>query len=85
MPQIVDMSKEAEAVKASSYESANQVRPSYPTSFKGSNTRVSGDSEGAKSEAPVDPANSVQPNMTWDPASSTWQTGGFKASYPSSE
>lgn len=85
MPQIVDMSKEAEAVKASSDESANQVRPSYPTSFKGSNTRVSGDSEGAMSEAPVDPANSVQPNMTWDPASSTWQTGGFKASYPSSE
>jgi len=34
------------------------------------------------STAPVDPANSVQPNMTWDPDTGSWQTGGFKATYP---
>jgi pilus assembly protein CpaB len=32
---------------------------------------------------PVDPANSVQPNLIWDPTSGAWQTGGFKATYPS--
>ena len=31
----------------------------------------------------VDPANSVQPNLTWDPTSGVWQTGGFKATDPS--
>jgi pilus assembly protein CpaB len=33
----------------------------------------------------VDPTNSVQPVLTWDPTSGAWQTGGFKATYPSEE
>jgi hypothetical protein len=32
---------------------------------------------------PVDPANSAQPNLTWDPTSGAWQIGGFKATDPS--
>ena len=35
--------------------------------------------------SPVDPANSVQPNMTWDPKNGAWQSGGFKATYPNSK
>jgi pilus assembly protein CpaB len=38
-----------------------------------------------QSAAPVNPANSVQPNMTWDPVSGKWQSGGFKATYPTSK
>jgi len=42
------------------------------------------DSSGSKVE-PVNPPNAVQSNLTWDPASGNWQSGGFKATYPSKE
>jgi hypothetical protein len=35
------------------------------------------------STPPVDPDVATQPNLTWDPTSGVWQSGGFKATYPS--
>jgi hypothetical protein len=32
---------------------------------------------------PEDSANSMQQKLSWDSASGAWQTGGFKATYPS--
>ena len=32
--------------------------------------------------APVNPLNTPQSNLTWNPASGNWQSGGFKATYP---
>jgi Flp pilus assembly protein CpaB len=58
------------AVPASS-GSSSQLNPSNTVSSQaGGNNPAS------------DPANSVQPNMTWDPNSGSWQSGGFKATYP---
>ncbi|MCY2984371.1 MAG: Flp pilus assembly protein CpaB [Planctomycetota bacterium] len=31
---------------------------------------------------PVNPPNVPQSNLTWDPGSGSWQSGGFKATYP---
>lgn len=37
----------------------------------------------AVSTQPVDPDVATQPNLTWDPKAGVWQSGGFKATYPS--
>ncbi len=39
-------------------------------------------SEETASRPPVDPDSIVQPNLTWDPNSGSWQSGGFNATYP---
>lgn len=35
------------------------------------------------SEPPVNPNADAQPNLVWDAVSGVWQSGGFKATYPS--
>jgi hypothetical protein len=73
----------------------SQSYPSYTPTYKapvqpGSNSTSSSGRSGTSSNASgqslasggAEPANSTQPNMTWDPASGSWQSGGFKATYP---
>ncbi len=54
-----------------------------PVSSKASNQPTSADaSSGNQLISPVNPPNAPQSNLTWNPASGSWQSGGFKATYP---
>jgi pilus assembly protein CpaB len=68
----------------SSLPSSSSYRPTSNSPSLGvpASTQSTQSAEAAK---PVDPANSVQSNMTLDPASGSWQSGGFKATYPGSK
>lgn len=70
IPQKFDMNQEEDPSSA-----ANN---SYPTSYKTP-------AQSSQVASPNNPANAPQPNMTWDPVSGTWQSGGFKATYPSTK
>jgi pilus assembly protein CpaB len=75
------------------YQSGSPYAPTYappyipprPQPTKPVDADADATSNSAQSTQPVDPANSAQPNLTWDPASGTWQSGGFKATYPSTK
>jgi len=62
----------------------SQSHPSFPGSER-SPAAVSTppSAQPPQSLAPVDPAQSVQPNLVWEPTSAAWQNGGFKATNPS--
>jgi pilus assembly protein CpaB len=96
--QMVALSAEAEAeaaaksiqpqtyyVPATSYRApTNSITSGTATGNpNASNAQSSHSSQSSQSIKPADPAGATQPNMTWDPASGSWQSGGFKATYPS--
>ena len=81
-PQKVDMDQPAsDTPPMSGYPSQ-----SYPINVKSPNQSQAANSSSSSKVsqllAPVDPANMVQPNLTWDKNGSNWQSGGFKAIYP---
>ena len=91
LPQKVDLDhpEPTDTPPAGGYQSQSQNAPSYPPGSKTTNrnqtsnsTRTTADSHPTQVAEPVNPANFVQPNLTWDPSSGNWQSGGFKATYP---
>jgi len=81
-PQKVDMDQPApESPSLGGYPSQ-----SYPMNFKSPNQSQAANSASSSTAsqliAPADPTNMVQPNTTWDKDSGSWQSGGFKATYP---
>ncbi len=92
LPQKVDLDhpEPTDTPPAGGYQSQSQTPPFYPPNSRPpSRSQASNPSSGTadslttQTSEPVNPSNSVQPNLTWDPASGNWQTGGFKATYPS--
>ncbi len=87
LPQRIDMDQSG-LLENPVVDEHGQNIPKYPPSNKAAgqkNTLTTADSIPSPNVEPVNPANSVQPNLTWDPASSNWQSGGFKATYPISK
>jgi len=78
-----DDSAQDESAPVGGYQSPSNSP--YTSPFK-TNSAAGGSaksSQSTKSIPPVDPDNASQPNLTWDPSSGVWQSGGFKATYPS--
>lgn len=74
-----------ETAPAGGYESSSYS--SYASPFKTNPATGGAANSGSsvKTTPPVDPDNAAQPNLTWDPSSGVWQSGGFKATYPGSK
>ncbi len=88
LPQKIDMDQAAPIENPAIGDEQSQINPKFPPNYKSSgqkNPMTALDSTPSQGLDPVNPANSVQPNLTWDPASGNWQSGGFKATYPSSK
>ena len=79
-PQKVDMDQPSpESPPLGGYQSqTNMINNRSSTQSANSSSA----SQSPSTKAPLNPANSVQPNLTWDPNSNNWQSGGFKAIYP---
>jgi pilus assembly protein CpaB len=78
-PQKVDMDQPTpESPPLGGYQSQNN--PINNRTSQSANS--SSASQPTWTKAPVNPASSAQPTSTWDPNSSNWQSGGFKATYP---
>jgi len=93
LPQKIDGDQSPEPAGSAStpplggYPSASL--PTFQPTFKPPvpnqplNPTTSEDSaDSSQSFAPVNPPNATQSNLTWNPASGSWQSGGFKATYP---
>jgi pilus assembly protein CpaB len=88
LPQKIDMDQAAPIENPAIGDEQGQNNPKFPPNYKSAgqkNPMTALDSSPAQGLDPVNPANSVQPNLTWDPASGNWQSGGFKATYPSTK
>ncbi len=91
LPQKVDLDhpEPSDNPPPGGIQSQSQTAPYYPANSKApsrnqtsNSTSTTADSQTMQTSEPVNPSNSVQPNLTWDPASGNWQSGGFKAIYP---
>ncbi len=88
LPQKIDMDQAAPVENPALGDEQSQKIPKYSSNYNSTgqkNSMTSLDSTPSQGVEPVNPANSVQPNLTWDPASGNWQSGGFKATYPSTK
>ncbi len=88
LPQKIDMDQATPIENPAIGDEQSRNIPKYPPNYKSvgqTNPMTALDSTPVQGLDPVNPANSVQPNLTWDPASGNWQSGGFKATYPSSK
>ncbi len=89
MPQKIDMDLPEPALgNPNAVTPVQSYNPQTSQGNKGSAPNRGGnssfDSSTTKME-PVNPPNSVQNNLSWDPSSASWKSGGFKATYPSNE
>ena len=87
-PQKIDMDQPAPPENPAVGDDQSQNMQKYPPSYKSAAQKQvvqTADSIPSQGVEPVNPANSVQPNLTWDPSSGSWQSGGFKATYPSTK
>ncbi len=79
-PQKVDMDQPApDSPSSGGYQSQGNP-PNNRTSPQSANSTSA--FQTTPSMAPANSANSTQPNLPWDPNNGSWQSGGFKATYP---
>lgn len=71
------------AATSDGYPSAGYSPYTSPFKSNSSTGAPSKSTQPITSTPPVDPDVATQPNLTWDPTSGVWQSGGFKATYPS--
>lgn len=88
LPLKIDMDQAAPLENPALGDEQSQNISKHPTKYNSAGQKdsmTSLDSTPTQGAQPVNPANSVQPNLTWDPTSGNWQSGGFKATYPSTK
>ena len=56
-------------------------KPPVPNQASNPNSTADA-SPSSQTIAPVNPPNAAQSNLTWNPSTGSWQSGGFKATYP---
>jgi len=88
-PQKIDMDQPDEGAVPGGYQSQSQstqykLGKTSGTGQTSNSTQSSSNTLGGQKTAPVNPSGAAQPNLTWDPSSGNWQSGGFKATYPNS-
>ena len=83
MPQKIDLDQPQPASENATTPAQN---PNLPANqgYKNSDRSSSLDPSLPRME-PVNPPDAKQSNLIWDPASGNWKSGGFKATYHSSE
>lgn len=85
LPQKIDMDQASPVENPALGGEQSQNLQKYSKSAGQKNSMTTLDSTPSQGVEPVNPAISVQPNLTWDPTSGNWQSGGFKATYPSTK
>ena len=91
MPQKVDMDLPEESTSNSTGQNQNQSAPvSPPRKMIPSQSQQSNASSSSVTFQPhpsmvANPENGSPPVAPWDPSNGNWQSGGFKATYPTSQ
>ncbi len=91
MPQKVDMEHPEESSSNSGVQNQNQSAfVSPPRKVNPSQSQQSNASSSAGTFQPhpsmvANPENGLTPVAPWDPSNGNWQSGGFKATYPTSQ